>query len=210
MKAYNSSYVNSAMSCLGEMLDYGANTCGIDPECLFRLFIGLGYAAAFETGMPKYVVGMSGCELAQRIIDESDLETNPESDEIYPDIYWCGWILAYYQWSTSIPFIDIIKHISFDYLHQAYPALHTASEDKAVETFNSIIKKEQRMSRIQAARLNSNYSQSQLAIASDVNLRTLQEYENRRRNINLASGTVLLRLAKALGCNIEDIMEFEI
>lgn len=210
MKAYNISYINSAMSCLGEMMDYGVNSCGIEPEVFFDLFIGLGYASAFESGLPKYVVGISGRELAQRIIDESGIETHPEADFNYPDIYWCGWILAYYQWCTTIPFIDIIEHITFDYLHQAYPALHTASEDKAVSVFNEIIKKEQQMSRIQAARLNYGYSQSQLAKVSEVNLRTLQEYENKRRDINRASGTVLLRLARALSCNIEDIMEYEI
>lgn len=210
MRAYNISYINSAMSCLGEMMDYAVNSCGIEADVFFDLFIGLGYASAFESGMPKYVVGMSGRELAQRIIDESGIATDLYNNQIYPDIFWCGWILAYYQWYTAMPFIDIREHITFDYLHSAYPALHTAGEDKAVAVFSEIIKKEQRMSRIQSARLNYGYSQRQLAQASEVNLRTLQEYENKRRDINLASGAVLLRLAKTLSCNIEDIMEYDI
>lgn len=210
MKAYNSTYINSAMTCLGEMMDYGVNECGIDPAKFFQNFIGLGYASAFESGNPKYVVGMSGQELAQRIIDESKIPTNPFSEVDYPGIYWCGWILAYYQWCTAMPFSDIIGYLGWDYLLSAYPALHTASEDKAVSTFSKIIKQEQTASRIQTARLNFGYSQSQLAAVSEINLRTLQEYENKRRNINRASADVLLRLARALGCRIEDIMEYEI
>ena len=210
MKAYNSSYINSAMTCLGEMMDYGVNNCGIEPSKFFETFIGLGYATAFESGNPKYVVGMSGNELAQRVIDEGKLTTNPFSNKEYPCIYWCGWILAYYQWNTAMPFRDIIACLGWDYLMKSYPALHTASEDKAVSTFSKIIKKAQKTTRIQAARLNYGYSQSQLAKASEINLRTLQEYENKRRDINRASGDVLRRLSRALSCSIEDIMEYEI
>ena len=209
MRAYNEVFVYDAMRCLGEMMEYGVNSCGVEPEVLFDMFIGLGYAESFGNGNIKYICGMSGCELAQRIISEGHISTNPISDEVYEDAYWIGWILAYYQWSSSIPFRDIIKYISFEYLHRAYPALHTASEDKSVETFNKIICRAQKISRIQAARINYGYSQSELATAAGINLRTLQEYENRRRDINKASGSVLLRIAKAIACNIEDIMEYE-
>ena len=210
MRSYNSSYINSAMTCLGEMMDYAVNSCGIEPGKFFDTLIGLGYATAFESGNPKYVVGMSGHELAQRVIDEGNLSTNPFSDAEYACIYWCGWILAYYQWYTSVPFSDIIDCLGWDYLMKAYPALHTASEDKAVGTFSKILKKGQKTSRIQTARLNYGYSQSQLATVAEINLRTLQEYENKRRNINRASGDVLRRLSRALSCRIEDIMEYEI
>ena len=191
-------------------MDYGVNGCGIEPEDLFDMFIGLGYADVFGSGNIKYISGISGTALAQKIITEGNLQTHPEKDDIYVDAYWCGWILAYYQWRTSIPFRDIIKHITFDYLHQAYPALHTAGEEKSAKKFDSIIKKEEKVARIKLARLNFGYSQSELAEAAEINKRTLEEYESKRRDINKASGNVLIRIARALSCNIEDIMEYEI
>ena len=210
MYAYNEIYLSDAMNCLADMMEYGINVCGIEPEELFDMFIGLGYADAFGSGNLKYISGSSGTALAQKIISEGKLQTHPNREEIYLDAYWCGWILAYYQWRTAIPFRDIIKHINFKYLHQAYPALHTASEEKSVETFNDIIRKEERTSHIQEARINFGYSQSELASAAGINKRTLQEYESKRRDINKASASVLLKLARALSCNIEDIMEFEL
>ena len=210
MKAYHETFLYDAVRCLADMMEYGVNECGIEPEDLFDMFIGMGYADAFGSGNLKYISGMSGCSLAQMIISKGGLQTHPEKEYIYPDAYWCGWILAYYQWSTGLPFRDIIKYITFDYLHKAYPALHTASEEKSVKMFTKIIKQEQKVSHIKAARQNYGYSQRELAEAAGINKRTLQEYENKRRDINKAGANILLRLARALSCNIEDIMEFDI
>lgn len=210
MKAYNEIHLSDAMNCLADMMEYGVNECGIEPDDLFDMFIGLGYADAFGSGNVKYISGISGTALAQKIISEGKLQTHPEKDYIYVDAYWCGWILAYYQHKTAIPFRDIIKYITFDYLHKAYPALHTANEETAVARFNKIIKNEEKTSHIQEARLNFGYSQSELANAAGINKRTLQEYESKRRDINKASGSVLCKLARALSCNIEDIMEYEL
>ena len=42
-----------------------------------------------------------------------------------------------------------------------------------------------------------------------VNLRTLQQYEIRAKDINKAAGAALLALAKALGCRVEDLLEYD-
>lgn len=49
--------------------------------------------------------------------------------------------------------------------------------------------------------------QSQLSKLSGVNLRTLQQYENRSKDIQKVSGITLLSLSKVLGCNIEELMD---
>lgn len=210
MRAYNEIYLYDAMRCMAEMMDYAVNECGVDAELFFDRFIGLGYAREFGKGNLKYIAGMSGIELAQIVIEDGRLTTNPASDAIDGAIYWCGWILAYYQWHTAMSFNEIIKYINFDYLRGAYPALHTADEKKSVDTFSKIIKRNLTASRIQSARLNYGYSQRELSEAAEINLRTLQEYESKRRDINKASGNVLARLSRALCCNIEDLLEFDI
>lgn len=50
-------------------------------------------------------------------------------------------------------------------------------------------------------------SQGGLSKAAGVNVRTIQHYEGRKRNINRAAVEVVKQLADALNCNIEDIME---
>ena len=43
-----------------------------------------------------------------------------------------------------------------------------------------------------------------------MNLHTLQQYEIRAKNISKAAGITLLALARALGCGVEDLLEYEV
>lgn len=51
-------------------------------------------------------------------------------------------------------------------------------------------------------------SQSELARKADMSIRTLQALESGARNIDKVSVLTALKLAKALDCNIEDILEW--
>jgi len=52
-------------------------------------------------------------------------------------------------------------------------------------------------------------SQSQLARAAGVSVRAIQNYEQRQRRIDLATGTVLYRLATALEVTMEQLLEHD-
>ena len=64
------------------------------------------------------------------------------------------------------------------------------------------------MRKLKIMRTGAGLSQRQLSELSGVNLRTIQDYEsNSGQVIDKASLRTLLNLAKALGCNIKDILE---
>ena len=50
-------------------------------------------------------------------------------------------------------------------------------------------------------------SQKKLAEMSGVSLRSIQMYEQRNKDINKAQSDSLYRLAKVLGCTMEDLLE---
>ncbi|MCD7847852.1 MAG: helix-turn-helix transcriptional regulator [Oscillospiraceae bacterium] len=50
-------------------------------------------------------------------------------------------------------------------------------------------------------------SQSELSKLSGVSLRSIQMYEQRQKDINKASVDTVRRLAKVLGCTVEDLVE---
>ena len=58
--AYDNQYLDDAMKCLGEAMDYAANSCQMNMDSFLELFIGTGYAEQFAAGVPKYVSGVSG------------------------------------------------------------------------------------------------------------------------------------------------------
>ncbi len=62
--------------------------------------------------------------------------------------------------------------------------------------------------RLRNRRINSGFSQSELATASGVALRQIQLFEQRQRNINNASAITLLQLSKPLHCRMEDLIEY--
>lgn len=65
------------------------------------------------------------------------------------------------------------------------------------------------MTKLQEFRKQKGLSQSQLAKSADVAIRAIQTYEQQTRDINGASGIVLYKLAKALDCTMEDLLELE-
>ena len=50
-------------------------------------------------------------------------------------------------------------------------------------------------------------SQSQLSRTAGVNIKTLQSYEQGIKDINRAQVGIVLKLAKALGCSVEDLID---
>ena len=80
--------------------------------CFFRWFILSGIASKFEKGNPKYIAGMSGFELAEVVLSETNVankKREPSNAEFKGREYWAGWILAYYQRKTGKRFANIVK-----------------------------------------------------------------------------------------------------
>lgn len=63
------------------------------------------------------------------------------------------------------------------------------------------------MNNLKRMRMAANLSQSEMAERSGIKLRTIQEYEQGKKNIDGAKLATLSALAQALDCRIRDIME---
>lgn len=209
--AYAEQYLYDAQENLGEAFDYAVNACNLDIDEFVDLFVASGYADAFGKGNPKFVAGLSGTELVMEIIERSGMKMiypEPQTEYDCSPEYWCGWILAYYQWSTGRTFKDIHANISMREVRRMYSPLHEAGEDKFVDSVNAIIREKSAPSKLQQQRKKCGYSQRELSEKSGVNLRTLQQYELKTKDINKASVQSIMALANVLGCRIEDLMEY--
>lgn len=211
--AYAEEYLSDAMDNLGEAFDYAVNACSLDIDEFMNLFIASGYSDGFGKGNPKYISGLSGTELVMEIIGKSGKQMSfpePQTEYDCSSEYWCGWILAYYQWVTNRPFKDIHDNISMPEIRKLYSTLHEAAEEKFVDIVNTIIQRKNAPSKLQQQRKRCGYSQKELAEKSGVNLRTLQQYELKTKDISKASVQTVLALANVLGCRVDDLMEFSI
>ena len=210
--AYNELYLDDAMHNLADMVEYAVCELGFDPDEFFGWFVSSGIASKFEKGNPKYITGMSGVELAEVVLNK--INVTYISKEASHNIdkgkeYWAGWILAYYQWITGMRFEDMIRNgLSLSTVMSMY-VLHEADESKFVENANEIIArhKENRNTRLQEIRKSRGFTQQQLSDASGVKVRMIQLYEQRQNDLSKARFEVVLSLAKALGCEIEDLID---
>jgi len=211
MHAYAEEYLSDGMQNLGEAFDYAVHHCQLELDRFFGMFVSSGIAFQFGVSNPKYISGMSGTELALEVLQKSGMLTaRAESWTAYdrtPE-YWCGWVLAYYQWFTGRSFESIRESLTMQEVLALYPTLHEAPEEKFVDVVNRMIRDKHLATRLQARRKAVGLTQKDLSERAQVNLRTLQQYEMRAKNINKAAGETLRRLAQVLYCRIEDLLEY--
>lgn len=212
MYAYDEIYLNEAMKNLGEAFDYAVNACGLSADAFLSLFIATGFAEKFGCGNPKTVAGLSGTELVMETLTKAGLEMSfpePQTEYDCSPEYWCGWVLAYYQWKTGRTFRDIHESLSMKEVLKLYPTLHEASEEKFVDTVNGILARSGDVSKLQRQRKRCGCSQRELAEKSGVNLRTLQQYEQKTKDLGKASVQTVKSLANVLGCPVDEILEYQ-
>jgi len=209
--AYDEMYVDSAMNNLGDAFDYVASDLNMDKDEFLKLFISTGIAEEFGNGNPKYIMGMSGPELVEEVLNEAGIErlVPPSSENINKHIdYWCGWILAFYQWYSKRPFSNIARHIKMSDIEVMFDLYHEAPEEKFADTVEKMIQEKNEPTRLQVIRKSCGITQNELAKQSGVSLRSIQMYEQRNKDINKAQMETVNNLAKVLGCKMEDLMEY--
>ena len=212
MNAYSGLYLDDAMQNLGDMVEYAVCDCGYDPDEFFGWFVSSGVASKFEKGNPKYITGMSGVELAEAVLRATNIRL-PGIAPSHPDFkgreYWAGWIFAYYQWQSGRRFEDIVADgltlstVFGMYIH------HEADNSKFVDSADAIIRrnKDARKSKLHTIRKARGFTQQQLSDASGVALRMVQLYEQKQNDLSKAQVNVVISLAKALGCEVEDLID---
>ena len=208
--AYQEIYLNNAQAALGEAFDYAVNTCNISGDNFVKMFLVSSVSKKMENGEPKYITGKSGIEIVREIV----LETMDETLEIEPiesfgrsKEYWIGWALAYFQWYSSRKYSDIFKVVSFNEFEQMYYTLHEADISKFVDVINERMIEHFRETNLKRIRTAYVITQSELAKKAGVSLRSIQMYEQRNKDINKANAETIYRIAKALGCAMEDLIE---
>ncbi len=65
------------------------------------------------------------------------------------------------------------------------------------------------MPNLKEIRKNTGLTQRQLATFAGVSFRTLQDYEQGYKDINKAQALTVYKIARVLGCKVEDLLEPE-
>ncbi len=203
VKAYNETYLPTVSENVGTMLEH-ATDLGVNPTAFWNIFVSSNVAKEIERGNPKYLT-CSAIDYLREIFDKSKVVQ--EKEDINKDeFYWAGWILTKFQYSSGYSFYKINNFLPLDEVLRLYPTLHEADESKFMKIAQAYFAKKG-ITNLKKIRECLGLSQSELAKLAEVDLRSIQMYEQRRNDINKAQAETLLKLSKVLGCNIEDLME---
>lgn len=208
--AYSEDYLSYAQRIMGDMIDFAVNTYDIPIDRFFGMFLASDVSRQFQNGNPTYVVGKTGCELTKIVLKDTGKEWKDRPDAMYLDKspeYWCGWALAFYQWYTSRSFQKIYNAVKPSVILQMYPVYHEMDILHFVEQMNLLWDKYYTETNLKRLRKTIGYSQRELSEVSQVPLRQIQLFEQRKRNINHCGALNLFRLSKALYCKVEDLLE---
>lgn len=208
--AYQEIYISKVQSMLGDSFNYAINFCNISGSNFIKMFTASSVSSRIGNGEHAYITGKSGIEVVVEIIFETtgkEIQIEPQEYFGRSKEYWIGWAIAYYQWYSGRKYGDIFKIVSFDELEKMYYTLHEADITKFTDIMDTRMKEYFSSTNLKRIRTTYGCTQAELAVLSGVKLRSIQMYEQRKKDINNACVSTIYRLAKTLGCTIEDLIE---
>ena len=206
--AYSPLYLAKASRTVGNMLHDAVLEFGIDGTDFLRRFIQSDVAEQFENGNPKYIAGKSGLELFLEVMEKTAGRVyHAELVENYQrsNVYWVGWMLTHYQWHSGRSFKSILDTVPYNELLGLYGTLHEADIQKSYEVMDAHFSSGE--SKLKTIRKHCGLTQEALAKESGVSLNTIRAYERKSKDLNKAQFDTVIRLSKALKCDIADLLE---
>lgn len=145
MRGYFNCYLSDVQREMGVLFHIAFTTRHDfkEPEDFVQAFLRSKCVWGIQLRYPRWLAGSSGAEWYLDILDDEGISyTDEESWEIclyWPDdAYWCGWVIAYYQWLNGIPFKEILKPGILEQLFSRY-ILHEADISVAVKVLDMLL-----------------------------------------------------------------------
>lgn len=216
MSAYDSLYLNDAMLELGTFFDFAVNDYGAEGDEVAELLAMSELGHEFCSGNPRVLGGMSGEELFWELSrelgygDRRGVEPRFRFEKTRE--YWLGWIVAWTQWQLDVTLDQIFSAMPYEEILRAYHPYHEMDERRFAEHAARRICDFQLKgpTRLASLRKEAGLSQQDLAYCAHVSLRSIQMYEQRKKDVNHAQAASLARISRVLGCRVEDLLEVEI
>lgn len=207
---FSNLFLKDAMDNLASCIDYAVNFQGIEINEFVSYFLNSNYDSYFYNMYPKYVSGISGSDVAERILENQNVEFSSKeyiTSSSRSKEYWAGWVVMYFVNAKKMTFKELFEYVSLSEIVSMYNPYHEASEDKFVEALTEVISRRRKTTRLQKARIEVGLTQAQLSEKSGVNIRTLQQYEIGSKDLSKASYSTVISLANALYTDASNLID---
>lgn len=208
--AYDKVYLDKARTSLARMLDFAVYDLNYIISDFFDMFLISEVAARFEHGESSVLAGKSGVELAYEVLEQMGGavgRVKPRYAGNRSEEYWTGWALAYYQWETALSFSQIVKYVPIEVIKALYTPYHEMDIRQFVDKMNELYQSAKTETNLKIIRKRAGFSQKELSEQSGIPLRTIQQYEQRQKNINKAAAEYMISLSQTLLCDPKELLE---
>lgn len=207
--AYDEFFLREACDMLGAMFNYAVHDCEVPLETFYNLFLQSGLSDLFSKGDYSILTERSGIEIAIEILGTADNYVQPSYYSTRSKEFWTGSILAYYQWYSGKTFQDIEKEISLGEFVSLYDECQRMEPSEVVAKICSLRQGKRLVSYLQKYRKMAGISQGELAKRTGIPVKTIQQYEQRRKDINKAQAEYVFKIARVLRCRPEQLLEMD-
>lgn len=209
---YSADWLVRIIRTVGKAFEFAEKCLPGGWESFYANFARSSAAASLTGPHAMPAIGDSAIELVLDVNDDTSIDTllmNEQrlSKQETARLHWMAEVAVRFQWESGLAFRNVYQALGCDRLKelsQRYGAL--AAADVVPYLFIEA-PKEEASTNLARIRKERGFSQQALSQASGVSLRSVQQYEQRKKDINHAQVRSVLGLAKALGCTIEELLE---
>lgn len=202
-------------NALGKAFDFADKHLPGGLEAFYELFVNSSAARTFDGPDAHPDLSGSGIQLVLSVCESSSFEgldlmfmsERKPSKSLADRARWCGQTLAYHQWDTGNTFRGIAIYLSIKDLFDLFDRYRVASPRVVSLHITETLAQAVVPTRLRSYRAEAGMTQAALAKSSGVSLRSIQQYEQRKKDINHAQARSVWNLAKALDCRMEDLLE---
>lgn len=209
IRAYDKNYLAKAQNNMASMLDFAVYDLNEDLTSFYKKFLQSRVSRQFERGESAVIAGKSGVELALEVLGNEKLASKYRPVANRTPEFWCGWALAYFQWFTNLSFLEINTFVPVAEVLAFYSPYHEMDISKFCDKMIELYNNRKVCANLKKFRLVAGFSQSELAEISGVPVRTIQQYEQSQKNINVAKAETVVKLAKSLNTTVENLLELD-
>lgn len=215
MHPYPEELLPSTMNALGKAFDFADKHLPEGLNEFYELFACSDIARTFDGPDAHPDLSGSGIQLVLSVCEDMSSEgldlmlmSERRPDKSHRDrAKWCGMLLAYHQWDTSATFRVISTYLGIRDLFDLFERQASAPLAKTSARITETLALRTHPTRLHHFRTEAGLTQHGLAAASGVSLRSIQQYEQRKKDINRAQARSVLLLSQALSCSMEDLLE---
>lgn len=136
-------YLNDVQKNLGFFFQAALRNLSLPVDEVQRAFLASEISTQIEFANPNFLCGKSGYELAILAFPQYEKKLMDSIDEpFYPQAeYWCGHVLAYYQWYSDKPFAEILGKYPLERILSDYHLMHEADITKMAQAMDAVVLK---------------------------------------------------------------------